>query len=102
MSNDNPNILPTVLVQNGVFDTGEPGQFNNPHKITVLFDQPYSETPNIQFGLSDYDANNSSVRVAAKITDPSPTGFVAEIKTWANSSIFYAQYNWIAIGAPRG
>ena len=69
-------------------------------RIAVVFDLPFSSVPVVQLGLTGFDIDQrDTARVSLRVADITPTGFMAEVWTWANTRVYAVEFNWLAIGA---
>jgi hypothetical protein len=54
----------------------------------------------VQLGLTGFDIDQrDTARLSLKAADITPTGFMAEVWTWANTRVYAVEFNWLAIGA---
>lgn len=68
--------------------------------MEVIFDAPFSSVPVVQLGLTGFDIDQrDTARVSLKAAAITPTGFSAEVWTWANTRVYAVEFNWLAIGA---
>ena len=69
-------------------------------RMEVVFDSPFSSVPVVQLGLTGFDIDQrDTARVSLKTAAITPTGFVVEVWTWANTRVYAVEFNWLAIGA---
>lgn len=69
-------------------------------RMEVVFDSPFASVPVVQLGLTGFDIDQRDTeRVSLKAADITPTGFMAEVWTWANTRVYAVEFNWLAIGA---
>ncbi|HHI71349.1 MAG TPA: hypothetical protein ENJ91_10125 [Rhodobacteraceae bacterium] len=83
----------------GVMWTGEgPREFRK----VVEFEQPFSDTPVVQVGMSmwDFDCNtNQRADIFAEMVNPE--GFALVFRTWSDTRIARIRADWIAFGEVR-
>jgi len=73
----------------------------NPNPFRVTFQRPYKTgtTPTVFIAITGFDiSNQQDIRLACGATEITETGFMAKLNTWANTGIFAAWADWIAIG----
>lgn len=67
--------------------------------VEVLFDSPFLAVPVVQLGLTGFDIDQrDSPRLTLKTGLITESGFQAVITTWANTRVYAAEFNWLAVG----
>lgn len=66
----------------------------------VSFAKAFTTPPVVQLALSELDAGNTSnTRLSVNVIGVDPLGFELRFSTWADTKIYSASVNWMAIGA---
>lgn len=69
-------------------------------RVAVAFDTPFDAVPVVQLGLTGFDLDQrDSARVSLKATQVTPSGFQAEVWSWAGTRVYSVEFHWLAIGA---
>ena len=69
-------------------------------EVEVTFASPFLATPVLQVGLSCFDLDQRrSGRLGLRVTELTPRGFKVAIETWADTRVYAASFNWLALGA---
>lgn len=90
-----------ILTEGWSLDVVDPFHYGaRTHLVEVTFDSPFLAPPVVHLGLTGFDVDQrDSARLTLKAENITATGFTASIGTWADSRIFSAEFQWLAIGA---
>ncbi|KAK4192246.1 hypothetical protein QBC35DRAFT_484691 [Podospora australis] len=91
--------------QSGHWSTQSHHPWNQPQTQTakqITFDRAYSAPPKVIVWLTQLDMNNNAnFRVRALISNITTTGFVLNLDTWSDSTLYVAAATWIAYPANK-
>lgn len=79
----------------------EPESASEPRYFSfdVMFDNPFSNVPLVQLGISGFDIdNNDSNRLSVRADEISHKGFKIVIETWLHTRVYKVEVSWIALG----
>ena len=69
------------------------------YQVEVSFDTPFISPPVVHLGLTGFDIDQrDSPRLTRQAENITPTGFFATIATWADTRVYSASFQWMAIG----
>ena len=77
-----------------------PNRVDKPeHAVDVTFSVPFIHPPTVQCNLFGLDIDkNRNLRVTCKVENVTETGCTIKLKTWADTTIWKWEANWIAFG----
>jgi hypothetical protein len=94
------NVGVGVLTEGWNLDVTESrGEGSRSFTVDIAFATSFSSIPVVQLGLTGFDMDQrESSRITLKAENITESGFQAVLSTWASSSIFAVEFNWLAIG----
>ncbi len=98
------------LSANGVFSktyfgTTDPfvtGTGARSHTYTISFGVTFCKVPKVHLGITGFDLSSThNQRFIASVSSITKTGFVVKFDTWADTIIYMARIEWLAIKTPN-
>ncbi|MGH1577830.1 H-type lectin domain-containing protein [Planktotalea sp.] len=76
------------------------GSGTRQRKKTIVFSEPFADTPSVQVSMSLLDLDkDTNVRADAQAKNVSTTGFDLIFRTWDDTRVARVRLSWIAMGA---
>lgn len=94
------NVAVGILTEGWSLDLRSPDEVETrSFSFEIHFDSPFSAVPVVQLGLTGFDIDQrDSARLSLKTGLITESGFQAIITTWANTRVYAAEFNWLAVG----
>ena len=66
---------------------------------SVMFSQPFANTPHVQVSMAMWDiSNNTNIRADVQAEDITETGFNIVFRTWSDTQVARVRVAWTSFG----